>query len=278
MRIGRILTREGQTLYVEVLENGRFHRLHGDPFSDKQLAQSDEEVSGLLLAPVVPPAIYCIGLNYLKHAEETGKELPKHPVVFMKPPSAVQHPGGPIRLPRGLRSDKVDYECELAAVVGRRCRHVPVENALDCLLGYTCANDVSARDWQGLKGGGQWCLAKSFDTFCPLGPWITTTDEIPDPQQLRLRTIVSGETRQDWTTSDMIFRVAEIVSFLSHCATLEPGTVILTGTPHGVGMASEPPRWLLPGDSVRIEIDRIGSLDNPVVEEKPHAPPSTTAQ
>lgn len=271
MKIARVRTQDGSITYAEALDNARFRRLLGDPFQQEKSCLQGDEVTGELLAPVVPPAIYCIGLNYRRHAEETGQQPPNHPVVFMKPPSAIQHPNAPITLPRALRSDKVDYECELAAVVGRRCRHVPPERAMEHLLGFTCANDVSARDWQGWKGGSQWCLAKSFDTFCPLGPWITTTSEIPDPQQLALRTVVSGETRQDWNTNDMIFSVAEIVSFLSHCSTLEPGTVILTGTPHGVGMAANPPRWLCPGDIVQIDIDRIGSLVNPVVEETPHS-------
>jgi 2-keto-4-pentenoate hydratase/2-oxohepta-3-ene-1,7-dioic acid hydratase in catechol pathway len=161
----------------------------------------------------------------------------------------------------------VDYECELAVVIGKSCKNATVENALDHVLGYTCANDVSARDWQLKWGGGQWCRGKTFDTFSPLGPCLVTADEITDPQTLGIRTILNGETVQDWNTDDMIFSVAQIIVFLSGSNTLPAGTVILTGTPHGVGMAAKPPRWLKPGDEVSIEIDGIGRLTNPVLLE-----------
>lgn len=219
---------------------------------------------GKVLAPLSPPAILCIGLNYRRHAQETGAKEPEFPVLFMKNPASVQHPGDPIRLPRMAGSAEVDYECELAVVVGRACRDVPPEQALDCILGYTCANDVSARDWQIRRGGSQWCRGKSFDTFCPLGPCLVTRDEIPNPNALRIRTLLNGDAVQNWTTSDMIFDVAAIVSFLSQDTTLAAGTVILTGTPHGVGRAATPPRWLRAGDDVTIEIERIGALRNPV--------------
>jgi 2-keto-4-pentenoate hydratase/2-oxohepta-3-ene-1,7-dioic acid hydratase in catechol pathway len=162
----------------------------------------------------------------------------------------------------------VDYECELAVVIGRTCVNVPRSEALKYVLGYTCANDVSARDWQRNGGGGQWCRGKTFATFCPLGPVLVTADEIPDPNQLQIRTILSGQTMQDWNTNDMIFPVPELIEFLSASTVLEAGTVILTGTPHGVGFAQNPPRFLQPGDSVTIEIERIGSLQNPVIEEQ----------
>ena len=220
-----------------------------------------------LLAPVVPASILCIGLNYRRHAEEGGSPVPDHPVLFMKMPSAVQRPGGPIVLPRALRSDQVDYECELAVVIGRRCRNVSRERALEYVLGYTCGNDVSARDWQIQWGGSQWCRGKTFDTFCPLGPALVTADEIPNPNALAIKTVVSGETLQDWNTSDMIFDVPALIAFLSGSSTLEPGTVIMTGTPHGVGSARTPPRFLQPGDTVTVEIEKIGALTNPVVAE-----------
>jgi 2-keto-4-pentenoate hydratase/2-oxohepta-3-ene-1,7-dioic acid hydratase in catechol pathway len=220
-----------------------------------------------LLAPVAPVDIVCIGLNYARHAAEGNKPAPELPVVFMKTSAAVQNPGDPIVLPRHLRSDEVDFECELAVVIGKRCKNVSREQALDYVLGYTCANDVSARDWQLKWGGGQWCRGKTFDTFAPLGPCLVTTDELPRPNSLKIRTILNGEVMQDWTTEDMIFDVPRLIEFLSGSSTLLPGTVILTGTPHGIGAARKPPIFLKAGDTVTIEIDKIGSLTNPVVEE-----------
>jgi len=178
-----------------------------------------------------------------------------------------QHPGAPIELPRHLASDRVDFEGELAVIIGRSGKNISRERAFEHVLGYTCANDVSARDWQKDFGGSQWCRGKGFDTFCPLGPCLVTPDEIPDPSTLTLRTIVSGEVMQESPLSDLIFDIPTIIEFLSGSTTLEAGTVILTGTPSGVGMARTPPRWLAPGDTVTVEIDGIGALTNPVVEE-----------
>lgn len=223
-----------------------------------------------LLAPVQPVQILCIGLNYRHHAAETGAKIPERPVLFVKGVNALQHPGAPIVLPRALRSDEVDYECELAVVIGRDAKNVPAARALEYVAGYTCANDVSARDHQIRLGGGQWCRGKFFDTFAPLGPCLVTPDELPDPNALRIATVLGGERVQDWNTSDMIFPVREIIAHLSGSTTLPAGTVILTGTPHGVGMARKPePRWLRPGDTVSIEIEGIGTLTNPVEEERP---------
>lgn len=221
-----------------------------------------------LLAPLDPRALIGIGLNYRQHATETNTPIPQFPVVFFKNPASVQHPGDPIVLPRWMTSAKVDYECELAVVIGRRAKNVPRAEALDYVLGYTCANDVSARDWQKEGGGSQWSRGKSFDTFCPLGPCLVTPDEMPNPNALRITTRIGDEVLQDWTTSDMIFDVPTLIEFLSGSTTLLPGTVILTGTPHGVGMARTPVRFLQPGDSVTIEIQGIGALTNPVIEEK----------
>jgi len=221
-----------------------------------------------LLAPIAPVAFFCIGLNYRRHAEEGKAPIPQFPVLFMKSPAAVQNPGDPILLPRHLRSDEVDYECELAVVIGRRCKNVPKEKALDYVLGYTCGNDVSARDWQGKWGSSQWCRGKTFDTFAPLGPCLVLKDEIPNPNALKIRTVLNGQIMQDWNTDDMIFDVPTLVAFLSGSTTLLPGTVILTGTPHGVGFARTPPVWLKPGDTVSIEIEKIGTLTNPVVAER----------
>ncbi len=221
-----------------------------------------------LLAPIAPANLLCVGLNYRRHAEEIGAPFPSHPVLFLKATSAVQRPFGPIELAVHLASGKVDYERELAVVIGRTAKNVPRARALDYVLGYTCANDVSARDWQRAdRGGTQWCRAKTFDTFCPLGPCLVTADEIPDPNALALRTAVNGEVLQDWNTRDMIFDVPALIEFLSGSTTLLPGTVLLTGTPQGVGMARTPPRWLRPGDRVAVEIEGIGSLVNPVVAE-----------
>jgi 2-keto-4-pentenoate hydratase/2-oxohepta-3-ene-1,7-dioic acid hydratase in catechol pathway len=188
-------------------------------------------------------------------------------VLFIKNTASVQNPGDPIEIPVKLASAKVDYECELAVVIGKRCKNVTRYQALDYVLGYTCANDVSARDWQRDGGGGQWCTGKGFDTFAPLGPVLVTRDEIPNPNALRIRTILNGETMQDWNTNDMIFDVPAIIAFLSSSRTLLPGTVILTGTPHGVGFARTPPVWLKAGDTVSIEIENIGTLTNPVINE-----------
>ncbi|MSU60092.1 MAG: FAA hydrolase family protein [Pedosphaera sp.] len=238
----------------------------GDIFGPHEITNRPADVKKLL-APIAPVAILCIGLNYRKHAEETKAKLPQFPVLFMKSPGAVQNPGDAIELPTRLKSSQVDYECELAVVIGSRCKNVKREDALNYVLGYTCANDVSARDWQKDFGGSQWCRGKTFDTFGPLGPWLVTPDEIPDPNQLQIRTLVNGEVRQDCNTNDMIFDVPRLIEFLSGSTTLLPGTVILTGTPHGVGMAMQPPHWLKAGDTVTIEIEKIGQLTNPVVNE-----------
>ena len=274
MRIVRYA--KGETVgYGCQREDGTIVAINGDPLTGMPggtpYSVTRRVISGAqLLAPVVPSSVLCIGLNYRRHAAESGVAVPDHPVLFMKMPSSVQRPGGPIVLPRALRSDEVDYECELAVVIGRHCRNVARERALDYVLGYTCGNDVSARDWQMQWGGGQWCRGKTFATFCPLGPALVTADEIPDPNALRIRTVVNGETLQDWNTSDMIFDVRELVAFLSGSSTLEPGTVIMTGTPHGVGAARTPPRFLQPGDTVTVEIEKIGALTNPVVAEEQH--------
>ena len=242
-------------------------RLDGDVYSNPTDTGETADVVKLL-APIEPRDIICIGLNYRKHAAEGNASEPDYPVMFMKSVGSVQDPGGNIILPRKLKSDAVDYECELAVVVGKECYNVSKADALDHVLGYTCANDVSARDWQKDYGGSQWCRGKSFATFCPLGPCLVTSDEIRNPNSLGIRTILNGETMQDWNTDDMIFDVPTIIEFLSGSTKLVPGTVILTGTPHGVGMARNPPVLLKDGDTVTVEIDGIGKLTNPVVEEQ----------
>ena len=235
-------------------------------FKLKVGGQMDADIARLL-SPIVPTEILCIGLNYRRHADEQGAKIPEYPILFMKGVNAAQHPGAPIVIPGHLASTEVDYECELAVVIGKSCKNVSRERALDYVLGYTCANDVSARDWQIRMGGGQWCRGKTFDTFAPLGPRLITADEIRDPNALAIGTILNGKRVQDSSTSDMIFSVPVLIEFLSGSTTLPAGTVILTGTPSGVGMAQTPPRWLAPGDVVTVEIEGIGQLTNPVVAE-----------
>lgn len=265
---------DGQIGYAAEQPDGSARVVTGAPFGDpgsrpgQALTLTDEPADITeRLAPIEPPAVWAIGLNYRAHAEETGLQIPEYPVVFTKGVNAVVGPDAPILLPRALRSDRVDYEGELAVVIARRCKNVSVDEALDYVLGYTCSNDVSARDWQIERGGSQWSRGKSFDTFCPLGPALALRAAVPDPQALTLRTRLNGEVMQETGTADMIFSVAELVTFLSGSTTLLPGTVILTGTPIGIGMARTPPRWLQPGDTVTVEVDGIGALTNPVYEE-----------
>jgi len=217
-----------------------------------------------LLAPVPEPrAIYGIGLNYAAHADETGSGRPQVPIVFTKVPTAVAAPGGPVRCPPVVR--RLDYEGELAVVIGRDGE----------VGGFAVADDVSARDLQ--RREPQWTRAKGADTFCPYGPWITTTEEVPDPHDLRLRTWVNGELRQDASTSDLVFGVDDLVRFLSETHSLRPGDLILTGTPSGVGMALDPPRFLTSGDVVRVEIESLGAIEHPVKDAANPPPRSTGA-
>ena len=266
MKIIRYQDSNGNIGHAAMQTDGTALKLTGNIFPSAKISGEQADLARLL-APIEPAMIICIGLNYRRHAQETNAKIPQFPVVFFKGLNTVQHPGEPILLPTHLKSDEVDYECELAVVIGRRCKNVSRARALENVLGYTCANDVSARDWQKERGGGQWCRGKTFDTFCPLGPCLVTADEIPNPNALAIRAVVSGEVLQDWNTNDMIFDVPALIEFLSGSTTLLPGTVILTGTPHGVGMARTPRRWLRPGDSVSIEIERIGTLTNPVLDE-----------
>ncbi len=266
MRIIRYQDAAGQVKFAAQQPDGTAREITGDLFGRYEVTSRPADVRKLL-APIDPKGILCIGLNYRRHAAEGNAAIPKWPVLFMKTVSAVQNPGDPILLPRHLRSEQVDYECELAVVIGRRAKNVPRASALEYVLGYTCGNDVSARDWQKEMGGGQWCRGKTFDTFCPLGPALVTADEIPNPNALSIRTVLNGEVMQDWNTEDMIFDVPALIEFLSGSTTLLPGMVILTGTPHGVGMARKPPVWLKAGDELTVEIEKIGALTNPVQDE-----------
>lgn len=213
--------------------------------------------------PIVRPSkILAIGLNYLDHIRETHWSEPEHPIVFSKFPSSLSGPRDPIVLDSNLTVEG-DYEVELAVIIGRRARGVSEAEALSFVYGYAVANDVSARD--GQMSDGQFDRSKGFDTFCPIGPWITAADDIDDPQALTIRSFVNGELRQDSSTSQMLFSVAELIAYISRGTTLLPGDVILTGTPHGVGFAMQPPNYLKPGDVVTCEIEGLGGLENEVV-------------
>jgi 2-keto-4-pentenoate hydratase/2-oxohepta-3-ene-1,7-dioic acid hydratase in catechol pathway len=223
------------------------------------------ELGSLRIAPpvVLPPKVLAIGMNYRAHIAEIGGKTPEHQVWFNKQRTCVVGPGDAIEVPRV--SECVDYEGELAFVIGRRARHVDGADAMKVIAGFTVLNDVSVRDWQWRSP--TWTMGKSFDTHGPTGPWLVTPDELGDPQGLRLRTWVNGELRQDASTDDMVFSCSDMVEHLSSAFTLEPGDVISTGTPSGVGMGFDPPRWLRAGDSVRIEIEGVGVLENPVAPE-----------
>jgi 2-keto-4-pentenoate hydratase/2-oxohepta-3-ene-1,7-dioic acid hydratase in catechol pathway len=272
MKVIRFLDAAGTLRTGALNPDGSATLVSGDAFGPWK-STGEKAVVKKLLAPIQPSQILCIGLNYGRHADEAAMKRPEIPVLFAKGINTVQNPNDPIEIPQHLASEEVDYECELAVVIGRGpggrlCKNVSPQDALSYVLGYTCANDVSARDWQIKRGGGQWCRGKWFDTFCPLGPCLVTPDEIPNPNALKISTNLNGDMVQDWTTSDMIFDVPRLISFLSGSTTLTPGTVILTGTPHGVGMAAKPvARWLRPGDKITIQIEGIGKLFNPVVLE-----------
>jgi 2-keto-4-pentenoate hydratase/2-oxohepta-3-ene-1,7-dioic acid hydratase in catechol pathway len=219
-----------------------------------------------LLAPVPnPPKVVAMGLNYMDHCRELNIEPPKEPIIFAKFPSAVVGPGAAIRWDPAL-TQQVDYEAELAVVMGRTARRVSAAEALDYVAGYTICNDVSARNLQ--FGDGQWVRGKSLDTFCPLGPWLVTRDEIPDPHDLAIRCTVNGDVLQDSTTAEVIFRVDRLIEFISRAFSLLPGDVIATGTPDGVGVFRSPQIFLQDGDVVTVEIEGLGQLTNPCIEER----------
>lgn len=210
-----------------------------------------------------PSKVLCVGQNYPEHAAEVGAAVPSEPIFFAKLPSTVVGPTDTILLPAAAPR-RVDYEAELALVIGRRGRDIGVEQALDYVLGYLVANDVTARDWQVKKPGGQWMLGKSFDTFLPLGPYLVTADEVPDPSSLRVTCGLGGEIVQDDTSDHMLFGIPELIAYVSRVATLEPGDLLLTGTPAGTGSSRTPPRWLGEGDVLETSVSGLGSLRNPV--------------
>jgi len=265
MRIIRFLS-AGQTHLGQTTDDKTALRIDGDLLGAFRVTDQRLTVDKLL-APLVPTDILCIGLNYREHAAESGSQVPPNPMLFIKASNTLQNPLDPILIPR--RSSQIDYECELAVIIGKTAKNVPRERALDYVFGYTAANDVSSRDWQREKslGGGQFARGKSFDTFCPLGPAILTKDEIPNPNALRIKTILNGQVMQDHTTGDMIFDVPTLIESLSSTMTLRAGSIILTGTPQGVGFARTPPVWMKAGDTCVVEIEKIGRLENPVRNE-----------
>jgi len=266
MKIIQFFTEDGHLRYGTDYQDGSAEILEG--FIPIGFTPTGQRVKvDQLLQPVFPMNIFGIGLNYREHARETQSDLPENPIVFMKPTTAVIAPGEAIPLPRCCtRGPEVDFEGELAVVIGSTACNVKESDALQYVFGYTAANDVSARKWQRNAGGKQWIRGKGFDGFCPLGPVLVTADEIPDPQTLTIRTWVNGEIMQESTTADMIFSVAQLISYLSQDTTLRSGTVILTGTPWGVGYVRKPPRFLEAGDEVTVELEGIGKLTNPVRE------------
>src|SRR5690606_6474191 len=225
------------------------YRIEGDLFGQMQVTDQALAIERLL-APVVPADILCIGLNYKEHATETGATVPANPMVFMKPSTALNNPGDPIYIPR--RSEQIDYAAELAVIIGKTGKYNTRDRAMEYVFGYTCAHDASARAGPRNRdlGGGQFTRGKGFDGFCPLGPWIVTRDELPDPGNLRIRTLLNGQVMQDNTTADMIFDVPALIESLSSTMTLRPGSIILTGTPQGVGFARTPPVFMKEGDRV----------------------------
>lgn len=256
MRIVRFQAGGGAPQYGWLLED-KVGEIQGDPFGRYRRKDADKPLSSVkLLAPCVPSKIVCVGRNYVEHAKELGNEVPKIPLIFLKPPSAIINPGDPIILPP--QSKQVEHEAELVAVIGRRARNITAEEAKRHIFGYTVGNDVTARDLQ--KRDGQWTRAKGFDGFCPIGPWVATD---VDPLDLLLETYVNGELKQQARTSDMLFDPFELVSFVSSVMTLVPGDVVLTGTPGGIGP-------IVPGDTVEVRIEGVGSLINPVVDAEEH--------
>jgi 2-keto-4-pentenoate hydratase/2-oxohepta-3-ene-1,7-dioic acid hydratase in catechol pathway len=272
MRIARFAAgSDPQYGIVELAEDGGKHPgtvavLTGDPIAmPVQLTGERRELDAVrLLAPVIPRSkVVAIGRNYAAHAAEMGNEVPKTPLTFFKPNTSVIGPGESIIRPR--TTSQLSYEGELAVVIGRICREVPVERVQDVIFGYTVANDVTARDLQ--ESDGQWSRAKGYDTFCPLGPWITTHQSLAEVGALRLTTTLDGEVKQDGSTANMVRSVAEVVAFISSFTTLLPGDVVLTGTPEGVGLME-------PGQEVTVEIEGIGALTNPVASDSPAPSPT----
>jgi 2-keto-4-pentenoate hydratase/2-oxohepta-3-ene-1,7-dioic acid hydratase in catechol pathway len=265
MRIARFIS-SGQILTGQLIDETSARPIEGDLFGEHRVLDRSVKIEKLL-APIIPTDILCIGLNYREHAAESNSAIPVNPMLFIKASNTLNNPFDPIPIPK--RSKMIDFESELCIVIGKIAKDVPRDRALDYVFGYTCANDVSARDWQREKtlGGGQFARGKSFDGFCPIGPWIVTRDEIPNPNTLRIKGTLNGQIKQDHTTADMIFDVPALIESLSSTMTLRAGAILLTGTPSGVGFARNPPVWLKAGDRFVVEIEKIGALENPVISE-----------
>jgi 2-keto-4-pentenoate hydratase/2-oxohepta-3-ene-1,7-dioic acid hydratase in catechol pathway len=262
MKIQRHLTPDGRAVSAALQPDGSLVELSADLFAPGGPVPTGRAVtSAKLLFPLVPRSILGIGANYRALFTGQGKPLPEYPIVFFKCHNTLQHPGDPVVLPRlAIQAETVKFEGELCVVIGRAGKNIPASDAMSYVFGYTIANDVSASDWQQARVGNQWCKGKGFDTFCPLGPILVTADEIPDPAALRVVTRVNGVVEQDESVAEMCFNVAELIAFLSAGHTLQPGDIILTGTPPGA-------RFLQPGDSTAITIDPLGTLQNPWIAE-----------
>lgn len=254
MRIVRYATPRGAAWGL--LENGMVRATTGTPFLDLQPAEEVDTLGDVqLLAPVVPSTVMCVGRNYQEHAEELGNRVPAEPLLFLKPAASIVGPGAAIVLP--AISERVDHEAELVVVIGRTASHIDATDAMDFIGGYTCGNDVTARDLQKNDPGGQWTRGKGFDSFCPIGPWIETDF---DPRDVRVTCTVDGDLRQDGRTSQLIFAIPDLIAHISSFTRLERGDVIMTGTPAGVGRLQD-------GERVRVSVEGLGALDNRVVEQ-----------
>lgn len=262
MKVIRFEDNNGNILLGEQVDDRTARVIKGDLFGSWEVTSGTTTVKRLL-APVQPVNLIAIGLNYRRHAAESGAQIPSEPLIFVKLTTSVIGPGDAIELPASA-PDEVDYEAELAVIIGKKARKVAEADALKYVLGYACANDVSARDCQ-VRRDKQWARAKGFDTFCPLGPCLLVDPEV-NPNAFPIRTRLNGELMQNSNTADMIFPVPYLVSYLSHQFTLQPGTVIVTGTPEGVGCARKPPVFLKAGDTVSVELEGIGVLTNPVIK------------
>jgi 2-keto-4-pentenoate hydratase/2-oxohepta-3-ene-1,7-dioic acid hydratase in catechol pathway len=262
MRIIRFVSGH-QTYTGQPIDGRSARRIEGNLFDAYQVTDEVLPIDRLL-APLIPQDILCIGLNYHEHAAESRSRVPANPLLFIKASNTLNNPGCVIPMPR--RSTQIDFEGELVVIFGKDAKDVSKADALNYVFGYTIANDVTSRDWQRDKdlGGGQFARGKSFDGFCPLGPAIVTADEIPNPNQLRIKTTLNGQVMQDDSTASMIFDLPTLIESLSSTMTLRAGSILLTGTPSGVGFARTPPVWLKSGDRISIEIEKIGTLENPV--------------